>query len=438
MRQVFKYPARSDLFYTLRIELDIPAFGENIIRRNTMRKAWIAVLAALFLSAAGISFAGDWDLVKNVKRLERVSPDYQDDKEIDKKFLDVLDLTEKTKKGGEVYDEAKRIATLPALGQSKYMDSFLYFMLIRSLSISKSGTTEADYWLGLLKAHDKSPHLLAALLVRMRLLPKNSPDIRRDTQLIVDWIKAQKPDMKVRAPEYTGNILLGYKPRSNFAEGDFLKLYTLSYYKDTVTPPAGFLEDDTYVSLLSRIKEGREDVMIEMVGIYRKMGKRKEASDILYQLASLKANAKDYKQAKTYLDDAVRLNPDNMEAKKERDRIKLELTYQSLAPAAPAIQEKPEEALGIPEHLNKVEGFLTPSDRMITEQELQGRSKAELRVMRNEIFARHGRVFQSPDLHDYFTQKPWYSQNPNYSDSLLSDVDKENVRIIQENENKAK
>lgn len=401
-----------------------------------MKKAWIGVLAALFLSA-GVSFAGDWDLVKNVKRLERVSPAYQDNKEIDKKFLDVLDLTEKTKSSAEVYDEAKRIAALPALGQSKYIDSFLYYMLVRSLSISKSGTTEADYWLGHLKAHDKSPHLLPALLIRMRLLPKNSPDIRRDAQLIVDWIKAQKSDMKVRAPEYTGNILLGYRPRLNFAEGGFPKLYKLSYYKDTVTPPVGFLEDDTYISLLSRIKEGREDVMAEMVGIYRKMGKRKEASDILCQLAALKANAKDYKQAKTFLDDAVRLNPDNIEAKKERDRIKLELTYQSLAPTAPPVREKPEEALGIPDNLNKVEGFITPSDRTITEPELRGRSKAELRVMRNEIFARHGRVFQSPDLYDYFTKKPWYSQNPAYSDSLLSDVDKENIRIIQETENKA-
>lgn len=402
-----------------------------------MRKAWIALTAALFLSAAGISFAGDWDVVKNVKRLERVSPDYKDDKEIDKKFLDVLDLTEKTKQGGAVYDEAKRIASMPALAPSKYRDSFLYFMLVRSISISKSPLNEVDYWLGLLKTHDKSPHLLAAMLVRMSLLPKNSPDIRRDAQLLVDWIKAQRPDLKVRAPEYTGNILLGYKPRINFAEGDSLKLYTLSYYKDTVTPPAGFREDDTYVSLLSRIKEGREDVMTEMAGIYRKTGKRKEASDILYQMATLRANAKDYKQAKTYLDDAVRLNPDNKEAKKDRDRIKLELTYQSLAPAEPAAQEKPEEALGIPEHLTQGEGFLTPSDRVITGPELQGRSKAELRVMRNEIFARRGMVFQAPDLHGYFAKKPWYTENPAYTDGLLTDVDKENVRIIQEAENKA-
>jgi len=305
-----------------------------------MRKALVAIVASVAVLVAGIAFAGDWNLVKNVKRLERVAPDYQDDKEIDKKFLDVLDLTEKTRKDTEVYGEAKKIADMSALAQSKYMDSFLYYMFVKSVSISKGGTAEPDFWLEHLKSYDKSPHLLAAYLVRIRVLPKNSFDIRRDAELAVDWIKAQKPDMKVRAPEYTGNIILGFKPRTDFAGGDYLKLYKLSYYKETVTPPAGFLEDDTYISLLSRIKEGREDIMAEMTAIYRKAGKRKEASDILYKRALLRANAKEYEQAKALLDDAVKLNPENAEAKKERDRIKLEMTYKSLEPAAP---KEPEE-----------------------------------------------------------------------------------------------
>jgi hypothetical protein len=396
------------------------------------------LLFVLLMSTASVSYAGDWNLVKNVKRLEQIAPDYKDDAAIDKKFLDVLDLTEKTRKDSDVYEEAKRIATMPALSQSKYMDSFQYYMLVKSTALSKAGTAEQDYWLGLLKAYDKSPHLVAAWLVHMKHLPKNSPDIRRDAQFLVDWIKAQKPDMKVRAPEYSGNMIMGYKPRSDFTDGEYLKLYTLSYYKSVVTPPAGFFEDDTYVSLLERIKEGREDIMTEMSGIYRKMGKRKEASDILYQLAMFKAKTKDFQNAKTLLDDAVKLNPENLAATKERDRIKLELTYQSLTPAATAPQAKPEEQLSIPEHLVKVEGFMTPQERIITGAELQGKSRDELRVMRNEVFARHGKIFQNPDLSGYFTRKSWYSQNLKYSDSLLTDVDKENIRIIQEHENSAK
>ncbi len=300
-----------------------------------MKKVF-AVLVVLSMMSASLCFAGDWNLVKNVKRLERVSPDYQDEKPIDKKFLEVLDLTEKTKKEGEVYEEAKRIAGMSSLVQSKYMDSFLYYMFVKSASISKNNMTEPDFWFGLLKGYEKSPHLLAAYLVRLRLLPKTSPDLRRDAQSAVDWVKAQKPDMKVRAPEYSGNILLGYKPRTDFADGDFLKLYKLSYYKETVTPPAGFQDDDTYVSLLAKIKEGREDILTEMAAIYKKMGKRKDASDILYQHAVLKATAKDFQQAKVLLDEAVKSNADNVGAKKMRDRIKLELTYQSLAPAPTA------------------------------------------------------------------------------------------------------
>lgn len=308
-----------------------------------MNKGSTALLIVFLMTATNVVYAEDWNLVKNVMRLERVAPDYQNDKPIDKKFLDILDLTEKTRKDAELYAETKKIAAMPTLGQSKYMDSFLYYMLVRSTTLSKTGAAEPDFWLGLIKGYDKSTHLLAAGLVHMRQLPKNSPGLRSDAQFLVGWIKAQKPDMKVRAPEYTRNVFMNFKPRFDFVDGDYPKLYKLSYYMATVTPLAGFLEDETYVTLLAQVKEGREDIMTEMSEIFRKMGKRKEASDILYQLATLKVNAKNFEQAKTLLDDAVKLNPENAEAVKERNRIKLELTYQSLSAAASAPQAKPEE-----------------------------------------------------------------------------------------------
>lgn len=296
---------------------------------------------------AEAAFAGDWNLVKNVKRLERSVQDYKEDRSIDKKLLEVLDLTEKTSGEGEINDEFKKIATTPTLTQSKYMDSFLYYMLVKSATSSKP-EPETDYWLAQLKTYEKSPHLLAAGLIHLKLLPKNSPEVRRDTQLLVDWIKAQKPDMKVRAPEYSGNIIMGYKPRVDFAEGDYPKVYSLGHYKMAVNAPAGFRDDDTYVSLLAQVKDGHEDILSEMADIYRRNGKREEASDALYQLAKLKVDAKDFQHAKTLLDDAVRLNSRNDEARKERDRIKLELTYQSLQPQekveAPAPASAPQES----------------------------------------------------------------------------------------------
>lgn len=393
-----------------------------------MRKAFMAAMVLVSIAAATTSFAGSWNLVENVQKLEWVFTDYKGNKEIDKKFLSVLDLTEKTRKDAEIYDEAKRIAAMSALGQSKYMDSFLYYLFVRSLAVPKAGTREADHWLGLLRAHDKSPHLLAALLIRLRMVPKNSPDAGREARAIVDWIKAQKPAMNVRAPEYAGNIILGYKPRTDFADGNTAKLYTLSSYMRSIDPLAGFMDDETYVSLLERIRSGRPEILEEMAGLYRKQSRRKEASGVLFELAALKAGAKEYKEAKTILDTAVSLDPENVRAQKERDRIKLELTLQSLEPPQPAVPD----AAGIPQHLESFEGQLTPSDRVMTELELQGRGQAELRVMRNEIFARRGRAFESGDLSGYFARMPWYRQDPAYTDAALTDIDRENIRVIEE------
>lgn len=306
-----------------------------------MKKRLVALVAMLFVM--GLAQASDWDLAKNVRRLEQVAPDYKEDKPVDKKFLEVLELTEKTKKSNEVYAETKRIAAIPALAQSKYMDSFQYYMLVKSITETNGGIVEQDFWLTQLKASDKSPHLLSAWLVHMRLLPKGSPALRTEAQQLVDWVKAHSPEMKVRAPEYTGNILMGHKPRTDFVDGDWPKAYKLAYYRSSVKPLAGFSEEDTYVAMLERIKDGREEILNEVGGIYKKAGKRKEASDTLFLVGALKSRANDLQGAKTALDEAVKLNPDNTAAVKERDRVKLELTYQSLAPAPaqmplPAVQ----------------------------------------------------------------------------------------------------
>lgn len=57
-------------------------------------------------------------------------------------------------------------------------------------------------------------------------------------------------------------------------------------------------------------------------------------------------------------------------------------------------------------------------------------SKADLRVARNEVFARHGRAFSSEDLQAHFGGQAWYQVNPDYSDAMLSDDEKANVALI--------
>ncbi|HJS22981.1 MAG TPA: YARHG domain-containing protein [Pyrinomonadaceae bacterium] len=74
--------------------------------------------------------------------------------------------------------------------------------------------------------------------------------------------------------------------------------------------------------------------------------------------------------------------------------------------------------------------------RTITEQMLHGLSLHELRLLRNEVYARHGRIFRAEWLQQYFFFQPWYNPDENFKDEELSGSDKLNVETIVKYENK--
>ena len=69
--------------------------------------------------------------------------------------------------------------------------------------------------------------------------------------------------------------------------------------------------------------------------------------------------------------------------------------------------------------------------RVISKSELSGLTPWELKVARNEIYARHGREFVHKDLQCYFKSKSWYSIDPNFSETTLSATENKNVATIQ-------
>lgn len=73
--------------------------------------------------------------------------------------------------------------------------------------------------------------------------------------------------------------------------------------------------------------------------------------------------------------------------------------------------------------------FADSSSRVLTMADLQPLSKDDLRIARNEIFARRGRYFQSQDLIAYFGRFPWY--RPNSWDPPLNPIESANVALIQ-------
>jgi hypothetical protein len=74
--------------------------------------------------------------------------------------------------------------------------------------------------------------------------------------------------------------------------------------------------------------------------------------------------------------------------------------------------------------------------KTISESMLQGLSLHELRLLRNEVYARHGRQFRAEWLQQYFFGQPWYTPDENFKDEELSGSDKLNVETIVRYENK--
>ena len=77
--------------------------------------------------------------------------------------------------------------------------------------------------------------------------------------------------------------------------------------------------------------------------------------------------------------------------------------------------------------------ILPDSDtRLLTEEDLESLGRHELFIARNEIYARHGRPFRSPDLQRHFSRFDWY--RPREGEVALSPTEQANVRLIWEEE----
>lgn len=77
------------------------------------------------------------------------------------------------------------------------------------------------------------------------------------------------------------------------------------------------------------------------------------------------------------------------------------------------------------------DGYILPgsADDPIDPAALAGFSARKLKLARNEIYARHGMKFTSPDARAYFASKSWYS--PSADTVALSQIEQANVITIQ-------
>ena len=69
--------------------------------------------------------------------------------------------------------------------------------------------------------------------------------------------------------------------------------------------------------------------------------------------------------------------------------------------------------------------------------DLNGLSADDCKIARNEIYARHGRLFNDENLQEYFNQCSWYEgtiQPDDFSQDMLNEVELANLQIISDYE----
>ena len=72
------------------------------------------------------------------------------------------------------------------------------------------------------------------------------------------------------------------------------------------------------------------------------------------------------------------------------------------------------------------------STEPITNEMVEGLFVEDLRVLRNEIYAKRGRVFKDKELQKYFAAQAWYLPNPDFKDEGLTETESKNLAIIKE------
>lgn len=89
---------------------------------------------------------------------------------------------------------------------------------------------------------------------------------------------------------------------------------------------------------------------------------------------------------------------------------------------------------------DKNKDYILPASntKLLTSSDIAGLSLKELNYAKNEIYARHGRKFDSNELRTYFESKSWYEGkysaadfDANYSARILSETERKNAEFLK-------
>ena len=77
------------------------------------------------------------------------------------------------------------------------------------------------------------------------------------------------------------------------------------------------------------------------------------------------------------------------------------------------------------------------NSRYLTDADVSGLTLQQLNYAKNEIYARHGRKFDSKELQNYFGSKSWYNGTVNAADfkeTVFNEYEKKNAEFLRQKE----
>ncbi len=106
---------------------------------------------------------------------------------------------------------------------------------------------------------------------------------------------------------------------------------------------------------------------------------------------------------------------------------------------SPSRPPSPSPSPSVDVKVNNLDDFSWLSQRHVSELDLVGKTAWQLDLMRNSIFARHGRRFRNSELQAYFNQQSWYRpiyMPDEFPSQLLSSIEMRNAEFILEFQNR--
>lgn len=167
-------------------------------------------------------------------------------------------------------------------------------------------------------------------------------------------------------------------------------------------------------------------------------GKKQEAGEGVTQTEESKETISESTEATTETADSTEEVTESVESTEISEST--EVTESTETTVSTECEETVEEEIVVEEtllqdELQKAEFYFpNSSEEEISEEILAGMSAGNLWVARNEIYARHGRIFEDPVLNSYFQGCSWYVpsiQPEDFDDTILNSVECSNIRKIQ-------